>query len=67
MQWSVITVLWSWLSFEDFLLYSCRGFCEEKLEFDYICLINYDFPLTLKEPGYFDPSHSRGGADSAPP
>ena len=24
-------------------------------------------PLTLKEPGYFDPSHSRGGADSAPP
>ena len=23
--------------------------------------------LTLKEPGYFDPSHSRGGADSAPP
>ena len=25
------------------------------------------FALTLKEPGYFDPSHSRGGADSAPP
>ena len=23
--------------------------------------------LTLKEPGYFDPSHSRRGADSAPP
>ena len=23
-------------------------------------------PLTLKEPGYFDPSHSRRGADSAP-
>ena len=22
--------------------------------------------LTLKEPGYFDPSHSRGAADSAP-
>ena len=22
--------------------------------------------LTLKEPGYFDPSHSRRGADSAP-
>ena len=25
------------------------------------------FILTLKEPGYFDPSHSRRGADSAPP
>ena len=25
------------------------------------------FGLTLKKPGYLDPSHSRGGADSAPP
>ena len=24
------------------------------------------FSLTLKEPGYFDPSHSQRGADSAP-
>ena len=28
--------------------------------------LKYVLVLTLKEPGYFDPSHSRRGADSAP-
>ena len=29
------------------------------------CFLRFLY-LTLKEPGYFDPSHSRRGADSAP-
>ena len=36
--------------------------------YDYVRGWQEKYTLTLKEPGYFDPSHSRGGgADSAPP
>ena len=50
----------------SYLLPMCCSFwekCKNSPKTDLGC----STPLTLKEPGYFDPSHSRRGADSAPP